>query len=102
MLYRLGRLHDKESDRFKALIALLRSLGADFETEKDDTLVIHGHGVLPGGTAAIPPDHRMVMAAALMSAVSTRPVTVGCAEALCKSYPEFLNDFLQLHLDRRF
>lgn len=95
-LYRLGRLRGKESDRFDALLRLLRALGADFETAQNDTIVIHGHGVLDGGDAEVPSDHRMVMAAALMSAVSTRPVTVGHADSLGKSYPTFLNDFCKL------
>lgn len=96
VLYRLRRLRDKESDRFSSLLSLLRSLGADFETEQDDTIVIHGHGVLLGGTADVPHDHRMVMAAALMSAVSTKPVTIGDPGCVRKSYPDFFNDFITL------
>lgn len=101
VLYRLHRLRDKESDRFDALLSLLRSLGADFETERTDTIVIHGHGVLTGGTADVPRDHRMVIAAALMSAISTRPLALSHAESLSKSYPHFLADFEKLggHVD---
>ena len=93
VLYRLGRLRDKESDRFAALLGLLRSLGADYETEGDRTIVIHGHGSIPGGTADIPADHRMVMAAALMSAASAKPVRISDTQCLGKSYPGFLQDF---------
>lgn len=101
VLYRLRRLCDKESDRFDALVKLLTALGADVETERGETILIHGHGVLDGNAADVPPDHRMVMAAALMSAVSTRPVTVGHADSLDKSYPDFLSDFKTLggHVD---
>lgn len=93
VLYRLSRLRDKESNRFSALTALLGFLGADAETESDHTIVIHGHGSIPGGKADVPPDHRMVMAAALLSAVSANPVELSGMESLDKSYPGFLNDF---------
>ncbi len=96
VLYRLDRLRDKESDRFSALIALLGSLGADFETECDQTIAIHGHGSIPGGNADAPPDHRMVMAAALLSAVSAKPVEIGNTNSLSKSYPGFLSDFQKI------
>lgn len=94
VLYRLERLRDKESDRFAALHDLLGSLGADFEAEGDHTIVIHGHGSIAGGFAKVPPDHRMVMAAALMSAAAAKPVTVSHRECLGKSYPGFIEDFI--------
>ena len=75
---------------------LLESLGADYETENAHTIVIHGHGSIPGGAAKLPPDHRMVMAAALMSAVSAKPVTVFGTDSLNKSYPGFLRDFIKI------
>ena len=96
VLYRLNRLRFKESDRFEAILALLRSLGADCDTERNDTVVIHGHGVLRGGTADVPNDHRMVMAAALMSAVSTKPVILSDPGCVRKSYPDFFADFTAL------
>lgn len=96
VLYRLSRLRDKESDRFSALLALLESLGADFETEGDRAIAIHGQGSIPGGKADVPPDHRMVMAAALLSAVSAKPVKIGNTNSLSKSYPGFLSDFQKI------
>lgn len=96
VLYGLSRLRFKESNRFDAILKLLRSLGADFETERTDTIVIHGHGVLNGGTADLPNDHRMVMAAALMSAVSTKPVIFSDPGCVRKSYPDFFADFSAL------
>lgn len=93
VLYRLGRLRLKESDRFDAILRLLASLGADFETENGDTIAIHGHGSIKGGSAEVPPDHRMVMAAAVMSAASAMPVTPSETDSLNKSYPTFLQDF---------
>lgn len=96
VLYRLSRLRYKESDRFGALTALLGSLGADFETERDDTIVIHGSGSVRGGLADVPPDHRMVIAAALLSACAASPVETPHADAVNKSYPAFFRDFMSL------
>lgn len=96
VLYRLHRLRDKESDRFDALLSLLDALGADYETERSDTIVIHGHGVLSGGFAPTPDDHRMAMAAALMSAISAKPVTIKNPACVQKSYPDFFTDFVKL------
>ena len=96
VLYRLNRLRYKESNRFEALTALLGSLGADFETERDDTIVIHGCGSVRGGSAIVPPDHRMVMSAVLMSACSASPVVLSHASCVEKSYPAFFNDFCLL------
>ena len=96
VLYRLDRLRYKESDRFAALTALLGALGADYETERADTIVIHGCGSVRGGCACVPADHRMVMAAALMSACAASPVSVPHADAVEKSYPAFFREFEKL------
>ena len=93
VLYRLERLRYKESDRFEAICRMLDSLGADFETERSDTIVIHGSGSIRGGFADVPADHRMVMAAALASACSAAPVTIPHAECVRKSYPSFFDDY---------
>ncbi len=96
VLYRLGRLRDKESDRFSSLLKLLDSLGADYETEGAHTIAIHGHGSIMGGRAEVPSDHRMVMAAALLSAVTAKPVELDSGDCLSKSYPDFLHDFCRI------
>lgn len=96
VLYRLNRLRYKESDRFDALVALLDALGADVETERNDTILIHGCGSLRGGCARVPADHRMVMAATLLSACAASPVDVPHADAVRKSYPAFFRDFVTL------
>ena len=96
VLYRLERLRYKESDRFSAICRLLSSLGADYETERGDTIVIHGCGSVKGGVADVPPDHRMVMTAALLSACSAGAVTVPHAPCVRKSYPHFFDDFISL------
>ncbi len=96
VLYRLRRLRDKESDRFSALLRLLDALGTDYQTEGDQTIAIHGHGSIPGGTAVVPSDHRMVMAAALLSAAAAMPIELHGTDCLKKSYPDFLHDFCRI------
>ena len=96
VLYRLDRLRYKESDRFQALCRLLESVDADFETESSSTIVIHGSGSVRGGMAVVPPDHRMVMAAAVLSACSAKPIAVPHAESVAKSYPHFFDDYRRI------
>ena len=101
VLYKLERLRYKESDRFAAILKLLRSVGADFEPESDSTIVIHGSGSIAGGTADVPGDHRMVMAAAVLSACSAAPIRIPHADSVTKSYPHFWDDFQRIggHID---
>ncbi len=94
VLYRVGRLRFKESDRLTAILELLSSLGGSGTLERADSLLIDGFGSLKGGKAQIPPDHRMVMAATLLSAIAAQPVEVPFADCVQKSYPQFFSDLL--------
>jgi len=86
------RLRLKESDRLRTIAASLSGLGADI-TETDDGLVIHGKKKLSGGAVHSFGDHRIAMAAAVLSAACSAPVTIQNAEAVKKSYPAFFDDF---------
>jgi len=86
------RLRIKESDRLKAVTDTLLKLGADvFAT--DSSLTIKGKAALNGGKVDGYNDHRIVMMAAIASAVCREDVTICGAEAVEKSYPEFFNHF---------
>jgi 3-phosphoshikimate 1-carboxyvinyltransferase len=87
-----GRLRLKESDRLRTIAASLSSLGADIK-ETDDGLIIQGKNKLAGGITQSFGDHRIAMAAAVLSAVCSSPVTIHGAEAVKKSYPAFFDDF---------
>jgi len=87
-----GRLRLKESDRLRAVAETLSSLGADIK-ETDDGLVIQGKNKLQGGAVQSFGDHRIAMAAAVLSGACSNPVTIQNAEAVNKSYPAFFNDF---------
>jgi 3-phosphoshikimate 1-carboxyvinyltransferase len=87
-----GRLRLKESDRLRTIAVSLSELGADVK-ETDDGLVIQGKNKLQGGVTQSFGDHRIAMAAAVLSGACTNPVTIQNAEAVNKSYPAFFDDF---------
>ena len=92
-IYNATRLRLKESDRLASVCEMLTSLGADIR-ETEDGLVIHGKSKLVGGTVSSCNDHRIAMSAAVASLVCQNPVTVEGIEAVNKSYPAFLSDFI--------
>ena len=92
-IYNASRLRLKESDRIQSVCQMLTTLGADI-TETDDGMIIHGKSKLIGGTVSSYNDHRIAMSAAVASLVCKNPVTVEGIEAVNKSYPAFLSDFI--------
>lgn len=86
----VGRLRYKESDRVTALCDTLSALGADIRVEKDD-LIIRGKPTLRGGECRAYGDHRIAMAAAVVSAGCENPVTIRGAECVSKSFPGFFD-----------
>jgi len=90
-----GWLRHRESDRLRAVTETLRTLGADI-TERQDGLVIRGGKALAGGSVTSFSDHRIVMMAAIASAMCDGPVTITVAGAVLKSYPAFFEDFARL------
>ncbi len=84
-----SELRLKESDRIAGLCAELRRLGVNAE-ERPDGFAITG-GALPGGAAVDPHgDHRLAMSLAVAGLAAQRPVTVGGAEIMDESFPEFV------------
>ena len=79
--------------------AMLQALGCPVEEGKD-FLLIHGQGCggrdreghLTGGTVDGAGDHRIVMSAAVASALCSGPVVITGAEAVNKSYPGFFEE----------
>lgn len=90
-----GRLRLKESDRIASVGAMLTKAGAAV-SETDDGLVIWGENELIGGRIEGCNDHRIVMAAAVLSSLCQLPVDITEAEAVNKSYPDFFKDFNSL------
>lgn len=90
-----GRLRMKESDRIKAMIQMLTTVGGRAE-ETTDGMIIHGGADLKGGTVEGCNDHRIVMSAAILSNFCNGAVEITDAQAVEKSYPHFFNDFNQV------
>ena len=86
-----GRLRAKESDRIKTVCKMITDLGGRAEEHAGGLTVWGG---LTGGTVFGAGDHRIVMSAAVASAVC--PVTIDGAEAVNKSYPIFFDHLLSL------
>lgn len=95
-----GRLRIKESDRLRTTTEMLTNIGADI-TELDDGLIIKGKERLGGGIVDSANDHRIAMAAAVASCISSNPVTVKGSECIAKSYPYFWEDFEALERVRQ-
>jgi 3-phosphoshikimate 1-carboxyvinyltransferase len=88
----IAELRVKESDRIAAMAAVLAAAGARVE-ELADGLIVHGSGgdPLPGGCLIDPRlDHRIAMAAAVLSLASRAPVTVADRRPILTSFPGFV------------
>lgn len=90
-----GRLRIKECDRLRAMKELLTAAGIKAE-ETPDGLIIYGGKTPASGTIESFNDHRIAMAAAVLSCGCSAPVTICGAEAVDKSYPSFFEDFNSL------
>lgn len=86
-------LRHKETDRIMAIAKMLTAIGADFE-EKPDGLVIHGNPEFEFESAEFESfhDHRIAMAAAVLSLKGNKPSKVIDAECANISYAGFWKD----------
>jgi 3-phosphoshikimate 1-carboxyvinyltransferase len=90
------RLRAKESDRAAVLSEEFAKLGAEVLVE-GDCLRVFGvgfamGGALSGGRVDSRGDHRIAMAAAVASLVSSAPVEIAGADCVAKSWPGFFED----------
>lgn len=95
VIYNAQRLRIKESDRLETTAAMLNNLGGDVQV-KADGLIIRPTGKMHGGTVESFGDHRIVMAAAIAATAVDGEVVIKGAEAVEKSYPDFINDYKML------
>ena len=95
ILYNAERLRIKESDRIKTTKELIVNLGGNAE-ETNNSLIIYGNGMLNGGTVESFNDHRIAMSAFVASAICENDVILKDAQAMDKSYPSFMEDFVSI------
>ena len=93
----VGRLANKESDRAKAILEMLTSMGVKASIEGDE-MVIEGHGLaqrllggslLKGGSYTSHHDHRMVMALKVAALGADSPIVIDDEDCVAKSFPQF-------------
>ena len=97
----VGRLANKESDRAKAILEMLTSMGVKASVEGDE-MVIEGHGLaqrllvgslLKGGSYTSHHDHRMVMALKVAALGADGPIVIDDEDCVAKSFPQFHETF---------
>lgn len=90
----IQRLRDKESDRVKTTVDMIRALGGKIDFNENNIYVTGS--VLTGGEITSENDHRIAMSGAIASLLCTGDVTINIAEAVSKSYPDFYKKFIML------
>ncbi len=83
-----AELRVKETDRIAALVAELRTMGADIEP-RPDGFVVRGPTALQGSVVHSHGDHRLAMALAVAGLLATGETTVQDAGCIADSYPGF-------------
>jgi 3-phosphoshikimate 1-carboxyvinyltransferase len=90
-------LRVKESDRIKAIVAMLRVNGVGVEETADGFTVEGCGGPVPGGgLVETRHDHRIAMSALVMGTAATAAVSVDDVSMIDTSYPEFLGHMAML------
>ena len=104
----VGRLANKESDRAKAIVEMLTSMGVDVHIE-GDVMFIEGHtladrlmnsSLLKGGQYSSHHDHRMVMALKVAELGADAPIVIDDETCVAKSFPQFHETFSRLAVNR--
>ena len=81
-------LRVKETDRIKAIVDVLTTLGANIE-ETADGMIIHGKTALQGGKIKSYSDHRIAMMGVIASLINENPVQIDDISSIAISYPTF-------------
>ncbi|GAB5456846.1 MAG: 3-phosphoshikimate 1-carboxyvinyltransferase [Henriciella sp.] len=95
-----AELRVKESDRIKAVVAMLRVNGVEVEETEDGFIVQGCGGAVPGGgMVETHHDHRIAMSALIMGTASQKPVSIDDAAMIATSYPDFMDHMKTLGAD---
>jgi len=81
-------LRVKETDRIKAVVDVLSTLGANIE-ETEDGMIIHGKTALRGGNISSYYDHRIAMMGAIAALIANNEVWIDDTDSINISYPAF-------------
>ncbi|MCR9268923.1 MAG: 3-phosphoshikimate 1-carboxyvinyltransferase [Hyphomonadaceae bacterium] len=95
-----AELRVKESDRIKAVVAMLRVNGVAVEETEDGFIVEGCAGNVPGGgLVETHHDHRIAMSALIMGTAAQNPVSIDDAAMIATSYPDFMAHMAELGAD---
>src|SRR5699024_3324956 len=81
-------LRVKETDRIKAVVDVLSTLGANIE-ETEDGMIIHGKTALRGGNISSYYDHRIAMMGAIAALIANSEVWIDDTDSINISYPAY-------------
>lgn len=93
-IYNAERLRIKESDRLSTTAELIKTAGGNIREMPDGLIIKGGAPIKKSFTVSSFNDHRLVMAAAVLSVFAD--VTVEKFEAVNKSYPTFAQDIAKI------
>jgi 3-phosphoshikimate 1-carboxyvinyltransferase len=91
----VDRLIYKESNRAKALLEEMGKLGVKIDIHMNE-MIIEGPSEIKPANLDSHNDHRIAMAATVISLPGKSSITISDAECINKSYPEFYQDIIQL------
>lgn len=91
----VSRLAHKESDRGLTLQQEFGKMGIRIDLE-GDVMLVHGGTGIKGAVVHSHNDHRIAMACAVAALTADGAMTIGNAEAINKSYPEFYDHLAAL------
>lgn len=83
-----AELRTKESDRIRAIVTNLRSIGVEVE-EMEDGLRVHPGQTIKGGRVVTGGDHRIAMAFSLAGLLSEQPVEIDNPSCSAVSFPGY-------------
>jgi 3-phosphoshikimate 1-carboxyvinyltransferase len=87
-----SELRAKESDRLRAMAALLQALGIEVREHPDGMDVAGQPAGWAGGGLVTEGDHRVAMVGAIAGAASAKGTTIDDADCIAVSYPGFVSD----------
>lgn len=90
-----AELRVKESDRIRAVVGNLRTLGVDAE-ELPDGFIVRGSDRPLAGRVVTHGDHRIAMAFGVLGAVAGNAITLDDPSCVAVSYPTFWDDLARV------
>lgn len=91
----VGELRVKETDRVNSIVANLKAMGADIESE-GDKIIINGPAKLKGARVESFGDHRTAMMLIIAGCLAEGTTTVNNTECIATSFPDFMEKLRSL------